>query len=94
LLINSTAQDECRKQLFKHIMFLKQCMREVYGENTDIDFKKIESKIPLVPIEEKPVPQTNQMPASKKPSNLEDIAKTQMVQKAVELLQPETPIRY
>jgi len=45
LLINSTAQDECRKQLFKHIMFLKQCMRDIYGEDTDIDFVKVESKI-------------------------------------------------
>ena len=124
LMINSTAQGDCRKQLYKHIMFLKECMRGVYGEDTDIDFNVIEQKeSPRQPQVEKeiveniqhengstiedlemndyptgsgcvanicetPVPTLAQQEVS-----INDVLNSQMVQKAVELFQPETPLR-
>ncbi len=119
LLINSTAQDECRKQLFKHIMFLKECMREVYGENTDIDFQKIEKKeSPLLSQEELPqeinsgsmieniemndysgsgcvanMCETLQPTLAQREVKIDDVLNSPMVQKTIELFQPETPLR-
>ncbi len=103
LLINSTAQDNCRKQLFKHIMFLKECMREVYGENTDIDFVKVE----IAPIKEYSQPDIGSMIEdvelhdynvqtpilSQQEVTIDGVLNSPMVQKAIELFQPETPIR-
>ncbi len=114
LLINSTAVGECRKQLFKYIMFLKQCLREVYGEETDIDFKKVEIKEERV--EDTSVESGSMiediemndysgsgcvanMGAVEEPTlaqqeiNVNDVLNSPMVNKAVELFQPETPIR-
>ena len=120
LLINSTAKDECRTQLFKHIMFLKDCMREIYGEDTDIDFKKIEIKenpqlnlnndntqaasmIEDVELHNYEVQggsgcvanicETPQPTLAQKEINIDDVLNSQMLQKAVELFQPETPLR-
>ncbi len=119
LLINSTAQDECRKQLFKHIMFIKQCLREIYGENTDIDFQKIEKKESPLISEEQPSQEISSgsmieaiemndysgsgcvanMGESLQPTlaqrevKIDDVLNSPMVQKAIELFQPETPLR-
>ncbi|MCK5111703.1 MAG: DNA polymerase III subunit gamma/tau [Arcobacteraceae bacterium] len=109
LLINSTAQGSCRTQLFKHIMFLKDCMREVYGEDTDIDFQKIEKKENPQLKEEVQSPEINsgsmiediemndystpQPALAQKEVRMTDVLNSPMVQKAIELFQPETPLR-
>ncbi len=97
LLINSTAKDKCRTQLFKHIMFLKECMREIYGEDTDIDFKKVEIVETYdIQNESNCVPNICETPRptlSQQETTINDVLNSQMVQKAVELFQPETPLR-
>ncbi len=119
LLINSTAKDECRKQLFKHIMFLKECIREVYGEDTDIDFQKVEKKENPQLREEELSQEINsgsmiediemndysgsgcvanicvtpQPTLAQREVRIDDVLNSSMVQKAVELFQPETPLR-
>jgi len=95
LLINSVAKGECRKQLFKHIMFLKQCMREIYGEDTDIDFKKVE----VDDYQDQGggcvanLCETTKPTLAQQEVTMDDVLNSQMVQKAVELFQPETPLR-
>ena len=99
LMINSTAEGECRKQLYKHIMFIKDSMREVYGDNTDIDFTVIQKEI----ISKEYVATSSgcvaSMSEASKPTlaqqevSIDDLLNSQMTQKAIELFQPETPIR-
>jgi DNA polymerase-3 subunit gamma/tau len=102
LLINSTAQDECRKLLFKHIMFLKQCIREVYGEDTDIDFQKVEKKKNIELKKEQNqggngcvanMNEPKQPTLAQQDVSVNDVLNSPMVQKAVELFQPETQLR-
>ncbi|VAY86210.1 DNA polymerase III subunits gamma and tau [hydrothermal vent metagenome] len=97
LLINSKAKDECRKQLFKYISFIKECIREVYGEDTDIDFKKVQtndiqnmtqSSGCVAVITDVPKPTLSQQEVT-----MDDVLNSPMVQKAVELFQPETSLR-
>lgn len=44
LKINSTAEGECKAQLYKNFSHIKFFVAEVYGENTQIDFEKIKKK--------------------------------------------------
>jgi DNA polymerase-3 subunit gamma/tau len=42
LKINSTAQGECKALLYKHFTNIKQFVKEAFGENTTLDFEKIQ----------------------------------------------------
>jgi DNA polymerase-3 subunit gamma/tau len=99
LMINSTAQGECRKQLYKHIMFIKDSIREVYGDNTDIDFTVIQKETILkesTAINSGCVAtmlETSKPTLAQQEISIDDLLNSQMTQKAIELFQPETPIR-
>ena len=44
LKINSSAQGECKSKLYKNFAHIKMFVAEVYGENTQLDFEKIEKE--------------------------------------------------
>ncbi|MGB5867901.1 MAG: DNA polymerase III subunit gamma/tau [Arcobacteraceae bacterium] len=44
LKINSSAQGECKVKLYKNFAHIKMFVTEIYGENTQLDFEKIEKE--------------------------------------------------
>jgi len=44
LKINSTAQGECKTKLYKNFAHIKMFVAQVYGEDTQLDFEKIEKE--------------------------------------------------
>ena len=44
LKIDSTASGECKKSLYKNFSYIKQLIEEVYGENIEIEFNKIQKE--------------------------------------------------
>ncbi len=95
LTLNSKAQGECRKSLYKHIMFVKTQIRAIYGENTDVEFNVIStpqeesvSSGCVASIADTPTPTPAQSEVS-----IDDVLNSAMTQKAVELFQPENALR-
>jgi DNA polymerase-3 subunit gamma/tau len=46
LLIGSTAQGECRKQLHKNFAHIRSMSEDIFGDDIDIEFEKIKDVIP------------------------------------------------
>ncbi|MBD3842983.1 MAG: DNA polymerase III subunit gamma/tau, partial [Campylobacterales bacterium] len=44
LHLNSTAKGDCKQILYKNFKFIREFIEDVYGENTEIEFNKIEKE--------------------------------------------------
>jgi len=91
------ASDDCRKLWHQHFAKIREFIEDLYGINTEIKFNKIEKQKEVQPENGSGCVAT--MGSIDKPTkaqedvNLNDVLNSSMVNKAMELFQPETQIR-
>ncbi len=93
LTINSYANEECKKKLYKNFALIREFIEEVFGDGVDIEFNKIIPDEPTPIVEERNDYQEVQPVLAQQEVTIDTVLNSDMVQKAVELFQPETPIR-
>jgi DNA polymerase III subunit gamma/tau len=99
LKINSTAQGECKSKLYKNFSHIKLFIAEVYGEDTLLEFEKIQKKDDKeVTSRIQPSSCVESMRAVKNPNlsqqdlNLDDVLNSKMTNTAMKLFQsPNAP---
>ncbi len=102
LTIDSKAGGDCKQKLYKNFALLRNFMENIYGNNIDIEFNKIEqpkiiknqaetgSMIEDIEVNDYGI---SQPVLAQQETNINDILNSSMVQKAVELFQPEAPLK-
>jgi DNA polymerase III subunit gamma/tau len=100
LIIDSSAEGDCRTLLFKNYSYIKEFIYSIFGNETNIEFNKIKKKIEEVVEErEEEIPSScvASMSAVQNPTpaqaelNIEDVLNSKMTHTAIQLFQPRNP---
>lgn len=101
LIIDSSAEGECKTLLFKNYSYIKEFIYSIFGNDTNIEFNKVKKKIEIIEQEEKqeeiPSSCVASMSAMQHPTpaqaelNIEDVLNSKMTHTAIQLFQPRNP---
>ena len=100
LIIDSSAEGECKALLFKNYSYIKEFIFSIFGEDTNIEFNKVKKKVELIEEEQEETNPSscvasmsdvqNPTPAQAE-LNIEDVLNSKMTHTAIQLFQPKNP---